>query len=74
MNAKILFYSLFALMFAGSISLTEMDNSKLADVVTVASTVSSDELRSPAEKREEGYELQESQAEYDLPDAITTAP
>ncbi|MBR9846651.1 MAG: hypothetical protein GYB35_11390 [Algicola sp.] len=71
MQSKILFYSAFALIFAGSISLTEMDNTKLADAVTVASAGTSDEVRSPAEKREEGYEAQEAQAEADLPDVIT---
>ncbi|MGS2725265.1 hypothetical protein ACU8DI_01560 [Psychroserpens sp. BH13MA-6] len=48
-----------------------MDNTKLADAVTVASAGTSDEVRSPAEKREEGYEAQEAQAEADLPDVIT---
>nr|WP_321231557.1 hypothetical protein [uncultured Psychroserpens sp.] len=67
MKTKVLFYGLFAMAFAGSVSLTEMDNTKLADAVTVSSTDSSDE-RSPAEKREEGYEMMEAKAEYDLPD------
>jgi hypothetical protein len=70
MSTKILFYSFFALIFAGSISLTEMDSTKIADVVTVASSNSSDETRSAAEKREEGYEATEAQAEADLPDTI----
>ncbi|OUS00797.1 hypothetical protein A9Q86_08565 [Flavobacteriales bacterium 33_180_T64] len=66
MKTKVLFYALFAMVFAGSVSMTEMESTKLADAVTVASTVNSDE-RSPAEKREEGYEYIEAKAEYDLP-------
>ena len=66
MNTKILFYSCFALMFAGSITLTDMSDTQLADVVTVSSSDDSDE-RGPREKREEGYELMESQAEFDTP-------
>ena len=69
MKTKVLFYGLLAMIFAGSVSLTEMDDTKLANVVTVASTVNSDEAsltRPPAEKREEGYEATEAQAEADL--------
>jgi hypothetical protein len=68
MKAKVLFYGLLAMIFAGSVSLTEMESTTLADVTTVASSVNSDEFkRSPAEKREEGYEATEAQAEFDLP-------
>jgi hypothetical protein len=67
MSTKILFYSFFALIFAGSISLTEMDSTKIADVVTVSSSSNSDEfVRPPAEKREEGYEATEARIEADL--------
>ncbi|OUS00798.1 hypothetical protein A9Q86_08570 [Flavobacteriales bacterium 33_180_T64] len=67
MKTKILFYGLLAVVFAGSVSLTEMESTKLADAVTVSSSDNSDE-RSPAEKREEGYEMMEAKAEFDLPD------
>ncbi|MBR9846652.1 MAG: hypothetical protein GYB35_11395 [Algicola sp.] len=68
MKTKILFYGLMALIFAGSVSLTEMESTKLADVVTVSSVSNSDELvRPPAEKREEGYEATEARIEADLP-------
>jgi hypothetical protein len=43
-----------------------MSDTQLADVVTVSSSDDSDE-RGPREKREEGYELMESQAEFDTP-------
>ena len=69
MNTKILFYSFFALMFAGSLALAEMDSTEFTNVVTVSSSSDSDE-RSPAEKREEQYEATEAQAEADLPDAV----
>ncbi|MGS2725266.1 hypothetical protein ACU8DI_01565 [Psychroserpens sp. BH13MA-6] len=63
-----MFYGLMALIFAGSVSLTEMESTKLADVVTVSSVSNSDELvRPPAEKREEGYEATEARIEADLP-------
>ncbi|KAA1244251.1 hypothetical protein [Aquimarina sp. RZ0] len=62
MKKQGLFYSLFALAIFGAAGLTQFENSRVADVVTVASSPTlSDEGN---EKREEGLEALESIGEY----------
>ncbi len=61
-----MFYGLLTMVLAGSVSFTEMKSSKAVDVLTVSSSVNSGEnaiATESAEKREEGYEAQESAAE-----------
>ncbi|OUS00796.1 hypothetical protein A9Q86_08560 [Flavobacteriales bacterium 33_180_T64] len=49
MNSKI-FYGLLVMIFAGSVSLTEMESTKLADVVTVGASDNFDEFKKPRKK------------------------
>lgn len=68
MKKQAFFYGLFALAFVGSIGLTEIETSNVADVVTVTSSQTlSDEGN---EKREEGLEALESIGEYNEPALI----
>ena len=59
------FYGFLAVLFAGTISMSNIDNTQAADVVTVASSTS-DELGTSPEDREEKYEAMEAVAEASL--------
>jgi hypothetical protein len=65
MKKQTFVYGLFALALFGSAGLTQIETSSVADVVTVSSSQTMNDERN--EKREEGYEVQESQAEYNEP-------
>jgi hypothetical protein len=61
-------YGLFALALFASAGLTQSETSNVVDVVTVSSSQTMNDERN--EKREEGYESTESQAEYNEPASI----
>jgi hypothetical protein len=68
MKTKLMFYGLLGAIVFGSFSFSKMEDSKTSDVLTAAPTFdASDELRPPAELREERYELMEAQAEVNTP-------
>jgi len=68
MKTKLMFYGVLLLVVGGSFSFTNMESTKVADALTIAPTnVASDELRPPAEVREEGYEATEAAIEFKLP-------
>ncbi len=70
MKTKILFYSLFVVVFAGSVFLSEMDNNKLSDTATIGTSDSFDELTlrrpSPCEGCYEEEDLEEMSLEAEL--------
>jgi len=57
------FYGFLAVLFAGTISMSNIDSTQAADVVTVASSTSDE---AGPEEREEKYEAMEAVAEASL--------
>ena len=68
MITKTLFYSLMVLMIAGVASLIKMENTLLADVITLNSSLTSIELRpeTPCEGCYEEEEVEELTAEFEI--------